>query len=448
MTTPGGKAVGTRVMRRIRVPTAPVGTGGSNSRGLRRVSGPAGVWRMALLVLASSGSIACAGEPNEVPPRVTVRDSAGVQIITSLSPLWAAEGLGWKLAEEPSLSLSGDPEHPAETLVGATGIQLLSDGRVVVGNAGTDEVLIFDFAGSFLTAWGGPGEGPGELDGIQSLLKCGGDTILVEERTRISLFDPHGRFLRAARTVRGLAPHNAFDLAGVSWDCARVLLTVQQSPHPDHAGEVLYREVEAYWAALRGLDRRVLGTFPGSQVLAVELGGSLTVVRFAFGVEPQWASDGKLAFYGPADRYEVRVLGEDTRLARIVRWVAPRDSITEEEWERWFQQRDRYLAQSPYEAPAFPPRAVHPDPGVRPAYADLVADEAGNLWVRRYTFPTFIEADHGPQRWWVFDPGGQWLGEIATPSGFRVVGITKDFVMGVSNRGDDVERVEFYALRK
>ncbi len=413
-----------------------------------RVTRLACAWQWLVPALASFAFLACAGEPEDPSATVTARDSAGVEIVTSFLPLWAAGAGGWNLAEEPSLSLSGDPDHPAQTLFGVTGVQLLSDGRIVVGNSGTDELLVFDSGGSFLTVWGGPGEGPGELDGIRSLLKCGGDTILVEERARVSLFDPQGRFMRAATTVRGLAPHSAFDLVGATRDCSRVLLAVRQTPHPDHAGEVLHREVETYWAALRGRERKALGTFAGSQVLAVDLGGSLTVVRFAFGVEPQWASDGRLTFYGPADRDEIRVLSEDSRLVRIMRWETPRDSITEEEWNRWFQQRDRYLAQSPYEAPAFPPRGEHPDPGFKPAYAGLMVDEAGYLWVREYTFPTFIEPDRGPQRWWVFDPEGQWLGEISTPAGFRVEGITKDFVMGVSSGGDDVERVELYSLRK
>lgn len=55
----------------------------------------------------------------------------------------------------------------------------LSDGRVLVGGAGTPALALVDFATSMVQPVGGVGEGPGEYQEVTQLLALGADTTLV-----------------------------------------------------------------------------------------------------------------------------------------------------------------------------------------------------------------------------------------------------------------------------
>ncbi|WP_419943063.1 hypothetical protein [Candidatus Palauibacter sp.] len=52
---------------------------------------------------------------------------------------------------------------PAYELFRVGGAMRLSDGRIVVANAGTGELRVYDPDGIHLASWGGQGDGPGEF---------------------------------------------------------------------------------------------------------------------------------------------------------------------------------------------------------------------------------------------------------------------------------------------
>ncbi|HEX6912158.1 MAG TPA: hypothetical protein VF142_17275, partial [Longimicrobium sp.] len=78
-----------------------------------------------------------------------------------------------------------------------------------------------------------------------------------------------------------------------------------------------------------------------------------------------------------------------------------------------------------------------------PAFDQLVADAAGNLWVRDYR----VDPD-APSRWSVFDPGGRWLGQVEMPAGVTVLQIGADWVLGRARDELEVESVRLYRLQK
>ena len=70
----------------------------------------------------------------------------------------------------------------------------LADGRIVVANGGSWELLVFDGAGNYLTAWGGEGEGPGEFSDLNRVRPWATDSLIADdpEQGRISAFDLEG----------------------------------------------------------------------------------------------------------------------------------------------------------------------------------------------------------------------------------------------------------------
>lgn len=78
-----------------------------------------------------------------------------------------------------------------------------------------------------------------------------------------------------------------------------------------------------------------------------------------------------------------------------------------------------------------------------PAFAGIMSDRAGYLWVREYWVP---EAE-GPV-WSVFDPEGRVQGLVETPPGLRLFEIGEDYLLGWRNDELGVEHVEVWAVSR
>jgi hypothetical protein len=110
----------------------------------------------------------------------------------------------WTLSDDPLLEIGVRAGEDHYELHNAWGSVRLDDGRIVVANAGSQELRFYDEEGSFLSSVGQNGEGPGEFRNPSRLRKAGGDTLLVwdERLWRISYFNPEGEFLGASQVRR------------------------------------------------------------------------------------------------------------------------------------------------------------------------------------------------------------------------------------------------------
>ena len=95
-----------------------------------------------------------------------------------------------------------------------------------------------------------------------------------------------------------------------------------------------------------------------------------------------------------------------------------------------------------------------PYPDVLPAFSDLLASEAGELWLRD---PDLAGAagcmclsgvTDRPSTWSVFDAGGRWLGEVQMPPRFMPAEVGRDYVLGQQRDAAGVLRVVMYGLVK
>ncbi len=142
------------------------------------------------VVLAGGFSAACAPDSGS-SGGFAQRDSAGIRIVENSAPAWS-EGEGWRLSDEPTLEigvLDGAPEYQFyRAFDGAR----LSDGRIVVANAGTHELRVYDSNGDFLGSSGREGAGPGEFKNIGVLEVFAYDSLLTWDwgNNRSQVFDP------------------------------------------------------------------------------------------------------------------------------------------------------------------------------------------------------------------------------------------------------------------
>ena len=110
----------------------------------------------------------------QAAPRYQIRDSADIRIIENRRP---AEGsrLGWKIGAEPVFTIGSVEAGEDFQLHQVDDAFKLGDGRLVVANGGSHQLMVFDEGGTYLTAWGQKGEGPGDFGGF-----WGGDAFGLE----------------------------------------------------------------------------------------------------------------------------------------------------------------------------------------------------------------------------------------------------------------------------
>ena len=80
-----------------------------------------------------------------------------------------------------------------------------------------------------------------------------------------------------------------------------------------------------------------------------------------------------------------------------------------------------------------------------PAFASVMSDRAGHLWVEEYGFPG-EEVDGG--LWTVFDPDGHVLGLVETPPGLAIHEIGEDYILARVQDDLGVEYVQLWPLER
>jgi hypothetical protein len=94
-------------------------------------------------------------------------------------------------------------------------------------------------------------------------------------------------------------------------------------------------------------------------------------------------------------------------------------------------------------------------PGRKPAYARLIWDPSGYLWVREYQDVVGwlrsgweLDQDGDPESWWIFDSNGRWLGSVAVPARLRILGIQNDLLFAIALDANDVERLQLHRIER
>ena len=428
------------------------GMDGSTGRvfGIRLIAG----------ALAVAAIAACDSNPDpssDWPGQLAyeVWDSAGVAIMESSRPPTGSR-LGWQVETEPQVSIGAALAEAEYQLYEVGDATRLSDGRIVVANGGSDQLLVFDEAGNYLAAWAGQGDGPGEFRSLALVHRWAGDSLMAadSDQGRVSVFDLEGNHGRTT-TLKG-DPGGFFK--SISTDPTEHQM---MGLLPD--GTILTRDIGGYmteglwrWDHTYGLAKAdgsgslSLGDYPGpetySESVHVEEERMVYVIplRHPFGKTTFTSVWGDLVALGRSETYEIRAFASDGSLARIVRREHATDTPTQDQLDAHFRERFANLPEEE-RTPRLEVAANVPMVESFPAYSDVKGDAIGYLWVREFKLPG-DESDNPV--WTVFDPAGQALGFVETPAGLTIHEIGEDYVLGKRTGELDVESVELWALSR
>ena len=417
---------------------------------------------LALALMATSCDSAPANEavPDAGTAQTPIRDSADILIVDNARPA-ADSRLGWQVSPDPLLSIG--------TVGGTDDFQLhhvddalrLRDGRIVVANAGSHRLLVFDDEGKYLASWGQRGQGPGDFSGLRGsnglgpaqlfwMERWAGDSLAVCHSGSakgamqfVSIWDTHGNFGRRLNLGGGADVPTCRDvLPGGD------ILALNETPRATDVEKGMSRQagLELFVVAGDGSRRGSLGTFPGAETFWHWENYPWDGTQFFIPDPPfqkslVWAVWGELVIVAPTDHYELRAYSPDGSLARLVRREHDVRSPTEADLDNYRTDRLRMVADRPPELTRIFSAALDaiPLPESFPAISAIEVDLLGNLWVREYNLPE----DGDRALWTVFDPEGVVMGFVETPPGLVIYEIGEDYILG---KMEDELRVEYVRL--
>ena len=366
-----------------------------------------------------------------------VRDSAGITVAESVSPVWP--GSGWQVGEEPTLLIGS---ANSEELIRPRDAIRLDDGRLVVTDEGSRQVKFFAPDGRLLRAVGRQGRGPGEYATLWTVRPFGPDSLMVFDYNleRVSILDSQGSFGRSFTVVFG--PN--YWAQGVLHDSLVFLASPGEGQRRNDSAGIYW---DSTWFVLyRGADLPI--DTIGRYALAERAGRASARQRaYHFGHRLQFALAHDRVYVGWSQSYEIGEYTTDGKLLRLIRRAYERRPVTAEVKAQF---RADYEAMVRAEAGDVTPEQMRrflefvddaDYPEYLPAYSALLIDADGNLWAEDYRIHTESES-----RWTVFDSTGRWLGTVDMPDGLQVLEIGRDYVLGLRKDDLDLERVSLHAL--
>ena len=375
-----------------------------------------------------------------------IEDSAGIRILENARPPEGSR-LDWRIGPGPAVSIGAVEGEDPYLFTWPRDATKLGDGRIVVADYGSAQLRVFDGAsGTHVATWGGRGEGPGEFLELWDVERVSGDSIIAWGHATMSLFDPDGNHVRTTRLEKHaptpVGPRPVWPVAAM--DDGSLLASLSRA----HIDTVLV-EIWDTEGNLRGS----LGTHL-AYVPLTWVGG----VRSPeiFGWDLKLAPWGDLAIVTPSERYEIRAFSTDGALARIIRMEhvprAPTDVHLESyiEVEVYNQVPDALadmMEGDAEEMRAQARRELRNAPVAEhfPAFASVMTDRAGHLWVEEYEV---IGEEAEGVLWAVFDPDGRVLGFVETPEGLEVYEIGEDYILGRVQDELEVDYIQVWPLER
>lgn len=395
--------------------------------------------RSTLFLLSCLVAAACSSAHGH--PSAVQRDSAGIAITESTRPQWSTDE-AWRVDSVPRLDLAAAGSGADHRFFRVVGAARLPDGRIAVANAGTHEVRLYGPGGRFLLAAGRQGRGPGEFERLTSVQAYRGDSIVAFDywQKRITVLDPSGALARVASLVELQDPMHHLD----AFPDGRFLLRTDAIEALGEARGRIRLQAPLLMLAPDGAVQDTVAVVPGFEDFVYEQGDA----RPLFQHDTHIAVHDSLIYVGTGDDFELRVLGRDGGVRRIVR--LPDYDLSVPQSVRDSLKRGMLGEKLPPAVRPVVEALANSIPTRRPAYSDLLVDPAGDVWVEAYIPPPsrFAPPSTEPRHWLVFDPSGAWLGTVDLPASFDLYEVGDDYVLGCSTDSMGVETVRMLRLSR
>ncbi len=393
--------------------------------------------RLATLLLC--GNISCTGEDSG-PRLIVQRDSAGIEIIEALRPLWGDSSL-WSIDAEPLVDLTLSGSGPPHEFFRVRGLQQRRDGSLVLADRASRQIRLYSREGEFLGALGGPGQGPGEFRSLDRVETVADTVFALDSDGRITVVGPDMELIRTFDL-----PYHIVDFHSMGDGTFLAEYTMDPGPV-----EIANRMIRPPVALVR-FDREGIGIDsiaerPGREYYSFafeDYSGSRPPL---FGRNAEVATLGPRVFYGSSDLVEVEELDLAGDIARILRVPGYGLALTGAEVAA---EREAYLNVDLPAGVTLHPlirQSIEalPTPATRPAFVQMLVDPGGAVWLQLYRGQSEMDR---PRDWLVLARDGTWLGAVRMPDGFSVTDITMDAVLGVWRDELDVEHPQVLRLTR
>ena len=354
-----------------------------------------------------------------------VEDSAGVSIVMSDATDTDAT---CSLADAPTTRVAS-PRSGEWTIFEIEDLDRLGDGRLVVVNRSSRELLMFSRDGEFLRAIGRRGEGPGEFVDPVELGVIDGDSIVVWDwgSGRLVLFGPDGSH---GRTVRLQPP--VINPTGHMGMLGRQGIAIGSHDLRPFQTQLTPQFLQVLRYSWSGTLLDTLVTLPYGERKLVDLETNM-MGNPHFESRGVFSTHRDLLYTSDGSSPEVQVLREG-RLESIIRWDPGDLSVRDEDVEAY---RAAWLEGAANTAPLIRKRLdAFPFNDAFPAVMEIQIDPESRMWIR-----TFARPGSTGTVWLGFEEKGSFICNLFVPTDLRVFRFASTMVVGVHRNSMDVESI-------
>ncbi len=406
-----------------------------------------------MFLLPATLVVASLSLTSEPAPCQVFRDSAGVRIVRygSRSPLPPA----WTVDQRPFLEIGGVRGEGPYLFSRISSVVRLSDGSIVVADRDTPELRVFGSTGRFLRSIGRRGRGPGEFTTLDSLA-AHHDTLVAFDGAfaALRLFTRSGSYVRSiiVPPLNGVSPFRW----PIGMHSSGAVFTFARDQVLPVGRDVFTDSLRLVRLSSSGTQPKMLGRFPAGHMWT----NPELAAPYSFGFAPQLRAAISRQGYclGYSERYELECADTLGRVHLAVR-REPRHSVVSDSARRALasaMQRRDGLKTGAASAAGWVAHRAKVVKAMQyskhyPAFAAILIDNAGALWVREYRPQDGIASTAPPAsgtKWDVFSPNGMWLAVVTLPRLFVPFQVGEDYVLGVAYDADDVPRILQLRLRR
>lgn len=390
-----------------------------------------------LLALATLGTAAAACSPENAGSDSTiVVDSAGIAIVTSDA---LDSDRRCTVGDEPSFTVgdvSGDDRYE---LYNVRGVARLSDGSVAVADEMTSGVRIFSAAGEYVRSVGRQGDGPGEFRRPYLMWALPGDTLWVGNLRpwHFNVFTAAGEFVRLVRPDPAYA--NPSRGGGVLSNGYSVNVRIEGGGDDYRTPQDVFVDAHAPDGLLVGTLMVLEGRREGPPSGPINL-----VLDPLFEAAPSVDAGGTMIAVASGRKPEVRLLDEEFRLRRIIRWLDGGRDVTTAHASAWredFLERRRREGREPSPVADLMASEDRPVADRFPASSRIAVGRDGRVWVGRYPRP------REPAGWLVFEADGGFLCHAESVPGLDIWEFGADYLLGTREDALGVESVAIFPFQ-
>jgi hypothetical protein len=398
---------------------------------------------VAAVLLAAAG---CREGRPSLSTGMVVRDSGSVHVVLNTAPAWRRDS-AWTVVDTPFFDVSSRAGRHFQDIVGVVHTPA---GALAVADAGDERITVLNGIGEVVRILGARGTAPGEFRSLDWLASAG-DSLLAFDRIerRLTLFGAVGTVRTADLDLGGLLatmPLGRFHDGTLLVESGGPIF-----PFPGRPWQVRRDTALLVRVAADGRLMDTLAIVPWSESFGVALGSGdrrfMAPMPLPFARRTSAAPLGSGFVVGEGGSYAVDVYDAQGVKRLSMRRNLTGAPVTPEAMEAF---RDARRARPPgrglqgsLDSAMTTALDSAPFPPTMPVFERLLVDDQGNIWVENYS----IRTDQ-PRLWSVFNPSGRWLGDVATPRGFRTDYIAKDALYGVRYDGEGIPHVQGYALIK